>query len=79
MGYESKIIPKLLENFVSIQVVCLRFSDSYRFLSSGLDELVKSLDSLPAMDENRLIDEFFKEKLGLILMNILILVNSKNH
>ena len=50
--YEPKIIPKSMENYVSIQVGCLRFLDSYRFLSSSLDKLVKSLDNLPVMDEN---------------------------
>ena len=37
-GYEPKIIPKSMENYVSIQVGCLRFLDSYRFLSSSLDK-----------------------------------------
>ena len=41
-GYEPKIIPKSMENYVSIQVGCLGFLDSYRFLSSNLDKLVKS-------------------------------------
>ena len=48
-GYEPKIIPKSLENYVSVQVGCLRFLDSYRFLSSSLDKLVKSLDNFPIM------------------------------
>ena len=63
-GYEPKIIPKSMENYVSIQVGCLRFLDSYRFLSSSLDKLVKSLDSLPIMDENGFIDNIFKKKLA---------------
>ena len=63
-GYEPKIIPKSMENYVSIQVGCLRFLDSYRFLSSSLDKLVKNLDSLPIMDENGFIDKLFKKKLA---------------
>ena len=63
-GYEPKIIPKSMDNYVSIQVGCLRFLDSYRFLSSSLDKLVKSLDNLPVMDENGFIDELFKKKLA---------------
>ena len=70
-GYEPKIIPKSMENYVSIQVGCLRFPDSYRFLSSSLEKLVKSLNSLPicevsfaVMDENGFIDNLFKKKLA---------------
>ena len=63
-GYEPKIIPKSMENYVSIQVGCLRFLDSYRFLSSSLDKLVKSLDSFPIMDENGFKDKLFKKKLA---------------
>ena len=63
-GYEPKIIPKSMENYVSIRVGCLRFLDSYRFLSSSLDKLVKSLDNLPVMDENGFKDKLFKKKLA---------------
>ena len=63
-GYEPKIIPKSMENYVSVQIGCLRFLDSYRFLSSSLDKLDKSLDSLPIMDENGFKDENFKKKLA---------------
>ena len=63
-GYEPKIIPKSMENYVSIQVGCLRFLDSYRFLSSSLDKLVKSLDSFPIKDENGFKDKLFKKKLA---------------
>ena len=63
-GYEPKIIPKSMENYVSVQIGCLRFLDSYRFLSSSLDKLVKSLDNLPVMDENGFKDKLFKKKLA---------------
>ena len=63
-GYESKIIPKSLENYVSVQVGCLRFLDSYRFLSSSLDKLVKSLDTFPIMKLEGMSDDLFKKKLA---------------
>ena len=62
--YEPKIIPKSMENYVSIQVGCLRFLDSYRFLSSSLDKLVKSLDNLTGLDQNGFKDNLFKKKLA---------------
>ena len=35
----KNIIPKSMENYVSVQVGCLRFLDSYRLLSSSLRKL----------------------------------------
>ena len=64
MGCEPKTIPKSMENYVSVEVGCLKFLDSYRFLNSGLDKLVKSINSFPIMDENGLDDELFKTKLA---------------
>ena len=38
-----EIIPKTNEEYISVTYGCIRFIDSYRFLSSGLDSLVKSI------------------------------------
>ena len=37
------IIPKTNEEYISVTYGCIRFIESYRFLSSGLDSLVKTL------------------------------------
>ena len=37
------IIPKTNEEYISVSYGCIRFIDSYRFLSSGLDSLVKTI------------------------------------
>ena len=39
------IIPKANEEYISVTYGCIRFKDSYRFLSSSLDSLVKILDN----------------------------------
>ena len=63
-NYNPTIIPKSLENYVLVQVGCLRFLDSYRFLFSSLDELVKSLDDFPIMKLEGMSDDLFKKKLA---------------
>ena len=40
---ELEIIPKTNEEHISVTYGCIRFIDSYRFLSSSLDSLVKTL------------------------------------
>ena len=63
-NYNPTIIPKSLENYVSVQVCCLKFLDSYRFLSSSLDKLVKSLDNFPIMKLEGMSDDLFKKKIA---------------
>ena len=40
---DFETIPKTNEEYISVTYGCIRFIDSYRFLSSGLDSLVKTL------------------------------------
>ena len=40
---DFEIIPKTNEEYISVTYDCIRFIDSYRFLSSGLDSIVKTL------------------------------------
>ena len=58
------IIPKSKENYVSVQVGCLRFLDSYRFLSSSLQKLITSINDFPYMQSEGLTDDLFKKKLA---------------
>ena len=58
------IIPKSMENYVSVQVGCLRFLDSYRFLSSSLQKLITSLNDFLHMQNEGLTDDFLKKKLA---------------
>ena len=64
------IIPRSLENYVSVHVGCSRFLDLNRFLSSSLQKLIASLDTLKytqsafGMDSEGLIDDLFKKKLA---------------
>ena len=40
---DFEIIPKTNEQYISVTYGCNKFRDSYRFLSSGLDSIVKTL------------------------------------
>ena len=53
-----------MENYVSVQVGCLKFLDSYRFLSSSLQKLITSLNDFPYMQNEGLTDNLFKKKLA---------------
>ena len=52
------IIPKTNEEYISVTYGCIRFKDSYRFLSSGLDSLVKNLDE----DDFKILKKEFPDK-----------------
>ena len=53
---EFDIIPKTNEEYVSVTYGCIRFTDSYRLLSSSLDSLVETL-----VDSGHKILKDFKE------------------
>ena len=40
---EFEIIPKTVEKYISVKYGCIKFIDTYRFLSSSLDKLVQTL------------------------------------
>ena len=52
------IIPKTNEEYISVTYGCIRFIDSYRFLSNGLDSLVKNLDE----DDFKVLKKEFPDK-----------------
>ena len=53
-------MPKTNEEYVSVTYGCIRFIDSYRFLSSGLDSLVKILVD----NSNKILKNWKKEIVG---------------
>ena len=55
---DFEIIPKTNEEYISVTYGCIRFIDSYRFLSSGLDSLVKNLDE----DDFMILKKEFPDK-----------------
>ena len=55
---KSKNIPKTNEEYISVSYGCIRFIDSYRFLSEGLDELVENLDE----NDFKILEKDFPDK-----------------
>ena len=55
---DFEIIPKTNEEYISVTYGCIRFIDSYRFLLSGLDSLVKTL-----VDNNHKTLKYFEEEI----------------
>ena len=61
--YKTKfdVIPKTNEKYISVTYSCIRFIDSYRFLSSCLDSLVKKLvdnsDKTLKILKNEIVDK----------------------
>ena len=53
-----KIIPKTNEEYIAVKYGCIRFIDSYRFLSESLDKLVKNLDE----DDFKILKKEFPDK-----------------
>ena len=53
-----EIIPKANEEYISVRYGCIRFIDSYRFLSESLDKLVKNLDD----DDFKILKKEFPDK-----------------
>ena len=53
-----KIIPKTNEEYTAVKYGCVRFFDSYRFLSESLDKLVKKLDE----DDFKILKKEFPDK-----------------
>ena len=53
-----KIIPKTNEENFAVKCCCIRFTDSYRFLSESLDKLVKKLD----VDDFIILKKDFSDK-----------------
>ena len=53
-----KIVPKFNEEFISVNCGCIRFIDSYRFLSESLDKLVQNLNE----DDFKILKKEFPDK-----------------
>ena len=63
------IIPKTNEEYISVTYGCIRFIDSYRFLSSSLDSLVKTLVDNSQKTLKNLKEEIFNNDEILDIVN----------
>ena len=52
------IVPKTNEEYISVSYGCIKFIDSYRFLSSSLDSLVKNLKDI--LEYTQLLKQIMK-------------------
>ena len=64
MGLKLQILRKSVKNYISVQMGCLRFLVSYRFLSSSLDKLVRNQNELPILYSFGFSEELVKQKLA---------------
>ena len=69
---DFEIIPKTNEEYISVTYGCIRFIDSYRFLSSGLDALVKSIVDNSNKKLNDLKKEIFDNDEILDIVNKIV-------
>ena len=61
------MIPETNEEYISVTYGCINFIDSYRFLSSSLDSLVKTF-----VDNNHKTIKNLKEEIGVNVETIII-------
>ena len=66
------MIPKTNEDYISVTYGCIRFIDSYRFLSSGLDSIVKTLVVNSHKTLKNLKEEFFDKVELLDIVNKIV-------
>ena len=52
-------------DYVSVQLGCLKFLDSYRFLPFSLGKVIKKLDCFPIMDSNIFKERIIKKEIGI--------------
>ena len=71
MKVKFDIIPETNKEYISVTYGCIRFIDSYRFISSSYDSLVKTL-----VDNSHKTFENWKKKL-LIKMKYQILLKTR--